>query len=90
MRVGWPTLHAGMLWHKGGMEKTGDAGSTVHTSPRLFVVREVAAMLRVCPETIKRRLRVGEIAGIWAGWGWRVSAAEVERLMVQGLARPPR
>ena len=51
---------------------------------RLLTVQEVAAHLRVNPETVRRWLRQGHIRGALLGGdraGYRIPASEVERLL---------
>ncbi len=50
---------------------------------RLLTVAEVADRLRLNPETVRRWLRHGKLAGISLGsdrGGWRVPASELRRL----------
>jgi excisionase family DNA binding protein len=50
---------------------------------RLLTVNEVAARLRVHPETIRRMLRRGELRGsqpVSRRGGWRIRTSDVERL----------
>ncbi len=51
---------------------------------RLLTVAEVARMLRLNPETVRRWLRQGRLAGISLGsdrGGWRVRESGVRRLL---------
>jgi len=51
---------------------------------RLLTVQEVAARLRVNPETVRRWLRQGRLQGALLGGdraGYRIPAAEVERFL---------
>ena len=50
---------------------------------RMMKVNEVAARLRVDPETVRNWLRSGRLRGVRMGGrraGWRIPVAEVERL----------
>jgi excisionase family DNA binding protein len=53
---------------------------------QLLTVPEVAAMLRANPETVRRWLREGILAGFRPGGkrlGYRVRASEVQRFLTQ-------
>jgi excisionase family DNA binding protein len=54
----------------------------------LLTVREVAARLKVHPETVKRWLRTGELHGYLLGdrSGWRVRASEVDAFLERKVA----
>jgi excisionase family DNA binding protein len=59
---------------------------------RLLTVNEVAARLRVNPETVRRMLRDGRLCGsipVSPRGGWRIPASEVERVL-EGEKKPPR
>lgn len=51
-----------------------------------LTVREVAAMLRVGVETVRRWLRTGKLQGraLSGRAGWRIAPAEVRRFMAEG------
>jgi len=52
----------------------------------LLTVEEVAARLRVNPETVRRWLRSGRLAGyrpVTDQAGWRVAKSDLERLLAQ-------
>ena len=52
-------------------------------------VAEVAEVLRVHPETVRRWLNSGKLKGYRLGGtsvGWRIPASEIERLKGMGLA----
>lgn len=46
---------------------------------------ELASVLRVSPETVRRALRHGTISGIRVGRQWRIPDDEYRRLLQQGL-----
>lgn len=46
----------------------------------MFTVKEVAAIFKCNPETIKRKIYAGKIKAIKFGVEWRISEEEVERL----------
>lgn len=55
-----------------------------HTSTEtteVMTIEEVAPILRVHPETVRRRLVEKKIYGFQVGTAWRIPAEEVERLM---------
>ncbi len=47
----------------------------------LLTVKEVAELLRYSEETVKRKLRAGEIAGYKTGNEWRVEREAVNRFL---------
>ena len=54
---------------------------------RLLTVPEVASMLRVNPETVRRMLRNGRLRGtmpVSPRAGWRITESEVRRLLEEG------
>jgi excisionase family DNA binding protein len=56
---------------------------------RLLTVQEVAARLRVDPETVRRMLRAGRLHGtipVSPRAGWRIPESEVQRLIEEGKA----
>jgi excisionase family DNA binding protein len=60
---------------------------------RLLTVTEVAAMLRANPETVRRWLREGVLAGFRPGGkrlGYRIRASEVERFLTDQEGAPRR
>ena len=58
------------------------------TRDEWLTTNEVAALLKVHPETVKRWLRSGEMLGSLLGdrTGWRVEATEVRRFMADRAA----
>jgi excisionase family DNA binding protein len=50
----------------------------------LLTVREAAAVLNVSTETIRRRLKDGELRGVQLGRVLRVPASEVDRVLSGG------
>ena len=56
---------------------------------RLLTVAEVADLLRVDPETVRRMLRSGRLRGsmpVSTRAGWRIPTSEVERVIEEGKA----
>jgi excisionase family DNA binding protein len=56
---------------------------------RLLTVAEVADLLRVDPETVRRMLRSGRLRGsipVSPRSGWRIPTSEVERVIEEGKA----
>jgi len=47
-------------------------------SMRTLTVSEVAELLALAEQTIRRKLRAGEIPGVQTGKGWRISRADLE------------
>lgn len=52
---------------------------------RYWSPTELASVLRVSPETVRRALRHGTISGIRVGRQWRIPDGEYRRLLEQGL-----
>ena len=52
---------------------------------RLWLTSEVAEILRLSAETIRRGIRDGRIKAQKFGRTWRISDSELERLVQQGL-----
>ena len=50
----------------------------------IYKVDEVAEMLHVVPETVRRWLQQGKLKGFKAGWGWRVKKEELDAF-IQGV-----
>ncbi len=60
---------------------------------RLLTVAEVAELLRLNPETVRRWLRQGRLPGTSLGsdrGGWRVRESDVQRLLAAGERWPAR
>jgi excisionase family DNA binding protein len=57
---------------------------------RFLTPEEVAQMLRVSPEAIRRLLRRREMPGIRVGRAWRVEEAELHRWVQRARLRPAR
>jgi excisionase family DNA binding protein len=60
---------------------------------QLLTVNEVAAQLRIKPETVRRWLRAGKIRGALPGgdkMGYRIAEGEVTRLLNTAGARASR
>lgn len=58
----------------------------------LMTPKEVAALLKVTPETIKRWLRQGQLAGVNTPAGWRIAQADLDAWIArhrQEAAEPP-
>lgn len=57
--------------------------------PALLTVEEVAELLRLRPDTIRRWLRKGKLKGLYLSdsGGWRVRREELERFLKE-LERP--
>jgi excisionase family DNA binding protein len=56
---------------------------------KLLTVHEVAARLRIHPESVRRMLRDGRLRGsipMSARAGWRIPESEVTRLIEEGKA----
>ena len=55
-------------------------------SDELLTVAQVAARLKVNPETVRRWLRAGQLRGILLGdrAGWRISESELATFLQQG------
>jgi len=53
----------------------------------LFTPEEVAAAISFHPESIRRAVRGGRIAAVKLGAAWRIPAAELQRIVTQGLPR---
>jgi excisionase family DNA binding protein len=56
---------------------------------RLLTVNEVAALLRVDPETVRRMLRSGRLRGsrpVSPRAGWIIPESEVQRVFEEGKA----
>lgn len=61
------------------------------TEERLLTIKEVADVLRLNPETVRRWVRAGKIRGILMGsdkGGYRISSSEVERIRTAGPREP--
>jgi excisionase family DNA binding protein len=56
----------------------------------LYSVREVAALLAVHPETIRRLVREGRIEAVRVGRVLRIEAHEVDRFLVRQRVKPVR
>lgn len=46
----------------------------------MYTVKEVAAIFKCNPETIKRKIYAGKIKAVKFGPEWRISEEEVERM----------
>ncbi len=55
-----------------------------------YLIRELAAALRLTPETIRRKARAGEIACIWVGREMRVPREVYVKLVQAGTGRRPK
>jgi excisionase family DNA binding protein len=60
------------------------------TGADLVSVREVALLLGVHPETIRRLIRGGGLAGVRVGRGLHVARDELARCLEQQRVRPAR
>lgn len=49
--------------------------------PKLFLVKEVAEMLRMSPQTVTRYAVKGIIKAEKIGWCWRFKAKDIERYL---------
>ncbi len=57
---------------------------------RLYTVTEVAALLRLNAQTVRRWLRTGRLKGISMGSdqaGWRVRQSELDAYLARGTVR---
>jgi excisionase family DNA binding protein len=54
---------------------------TEHNLPRVFDVKEVAAILNVHKETVLRQLRNGKLKGFKVGYDWRVNEDQLSEYM---------
>jgi excisionase family DNA binding protein len=54
---------------------------------RFLTPDEVAAMLRVSRDTVRRLLRRGELPAVRVGRSWRVEEAELQRWLRRGVLR---
>jgi excisionase family DNA binding protein len=59
-------------------------------SRRFLTPDEVAALLRVSPDAIRRLLRRGEIPAVRIGRAWRVEDGDLQRWLRRGLLRRAR
>lgn len=59
-------------------------------TPRFLTPEEVAAVLRVSPEAIRRLLKRGEIPAIRIGRAWRVEENELQRWLARRRSRADR
>jgi excisionase family DNA binding protein len=50
-----------------------------------YTVREIADVLRITEESVRRHIRYGNISAIKAGKDWRIHADERERLVRKGI-----
>mgnify|MGYP001262311710 CR=1 FL=1 len=57
---------------------------------KFFTPDEVAALLRVSPDAIRRLLRRGALPAIRVGRAWRVEEGELQRWLRRGLLRNAR
>jgi excisionase family DNA binding protein len=51
------------------------------TTPQVYTVPEVAAILKVNPQTVYRLLSAGKMRGFKVGDAWRVSQEQLEAFM---------
>ena len=51
---------------------------------RLLNIHEVAEILRVSAETVRRFLRTGKLTGVKFGRGWRVRESELAKFVGNG------
>lgn len=49
-----------------------------------FTPEEVAKILKIDPETVRRKLREGEYKGIQVGRRWRIKESELNRIQNEG------
>ncbi len=56
-------------------------------SRRFLTPEEVAALLRVSPDAIRRLLRRGHLPAVRVGRAWRVDDGELQRWLRRGLLR---
>ena len=52
-----------------------------------FTVKQVAEMLTLSPETIREKLRKGEIEGVKIGKSWRVNEETIRRYLNIGKGK---
>lgn len=52
---------------------------------RLFLPEEVAVIIRFHAESVRRAIRQGRISAIKTGRHWKIPAAEVARIQVEGV-----
>lgn len=50
-----------------------------------LTVEELAAQIKYHPESVRRAIRQGRIHALPFGTGWRIPAAEVRRILCEGL-----
>lgn len=53
-------------------------------SSEILTVKEAAAMLKLSPETVKRKARAGELPAAKAGRQWRFRRVELDRWLARG------
>lgn len=51
----------------------------------IYTVKEIASVLKVSEETIRRHIRYGNIKAIKIGYDWRIHSDERERLLRKGI-----
>jgi excisionase family DNA binding protein len=68
-------------------EKHEEAGRHTVNHEQMLTTREVAAALKVAPETVAKWLRRGRLAGFrLPGGAWRVPEREITRMMTPARA----
>jgi excisionase family DNA binding protein len=63
---------------------------TLAMSPRFLTPEEVASLLRVSPEAVRRLLRRGALPAIRIGRAWRVEEADLQRWIRREAPRTAR
>lgn len=53
----------------------------------LYTVAEVAKLLKLNPQTVRRYCRDGELASVKVGKGWRVPASSLSKLLDERPAK---
>lgn len=65
-----------------------DALASPHTTPEVLTTAQVAEVMRVHPETVRRLIRTGRLKAIkWNRHGaYRILRAELDRLLSDGAS----
>jgi excisionase family DNA binding protein len=58
---------------------------TVQNQPRLLTPESFAVILNLHPESIRRCIRAGRIKAKKFGRSWRITQAEADRVITEGL-----
>lgn len=70
---------------QGSKRVVGKESAVESKESQYWLPTELASVLRVAPETVRRALRHGIISGIRVGRQWRIPDGEYRRLLEQGL-----